>query len=433
MYPDSPDMTNRKSSSRTQRAHAQRGTNQAVLRGLTAAALVSGLAGCGSINSSFGTLLEPERIDYKSAASASKRGANLEVPPDLTQVQRDNRYALPDANRGVATASSFNQQRQDATAPVAAGSVAPNAIGGAPAVAASTGAAVAPAALADVRVERDGSQRWLVVKQPPEALWQPIHDFWQDNGFLIAYENQEAGVMETDWAENRAKIPQDFIRNTIGKVFDSLYSTGERDKFRTRLERGPDGTTEIYISHRGAEEVLTGLEKERTVWTPRPADPGLEAEFLSRLMARLGATDAPKAKVAVVQAPIEASRAKLVREGGTAMVRVDESFDRAWRRVGLALDRVGFTVEDRDRSQGLYFVRYIDQDKDADSKVADKGFFSRLFSSSKKDAAKGAQRYRIAVKPSGSISEVSVLNGDGAPETSKTGDRILTLLTEQLK
>jgi outer membrane protein assembly factor BamC len=422
-------MTNRNSTPNALRGDSRRNATRLV-QGLTAAAVAAGLAGCGTINSSFGTLLEPEHIDYKSASSAARRTPNLEVPPDLTQVQRDNRYALPDANRGVATASSFNQQRQETAAPAQAAGAAPASNASAAPAASAT---VAPSALADVRVERDGSQRWLVVKQSPEALWPQIRDFWQDNGFLIASENQEAGVMETDWAENRAKIPQDFIRNTVGKVFDSLYSTGERDKFRTRLERGPDGTTEIYISHRGAEEVLTGLEKERTVWTPRPPDPGLEAEFLSRLMARLGATDAPKAKVAVVQAPIEAPRAKLVRAGTGAMVQVDESFDRAWRRVGLALDRVGFTVEDRDRSQGIYFVRYIDQDSDADRKVADKGFFSRLFSGSKKDKASQAQRYRIAVKPAGSLSEVSVLNNDGAPETSKTGDRILSLLTDQLK
>src|SRR5690606_5562836 len=131
-------------------------------------------------------------------------------------------------------------------------------------------------------------QRWLVVGQAPEALWPRIKDFWQENGFLIDVDSPQTGIMETDWAENRAKIPQDFLRKTIGQIFDSLYSTGERDKFRTRLERRADGVTEIYISHRGAEEELTGSDKETTVWTPRPADPGLEAEFLSRMMTYLG-------------------------------------------------------------------------------------------------------------------------------------------------
>ncbi|MDB5759562.1 MAG: nlpB/DapX lipofamily protein [Burkholderia sp.] len=392
---------------------AERSTVQ---RGILSALALASLAGCGSINSSFGTLLEPSRIDYKSAATAPNKTRSLEVPPDLTQLQRDSRYALPDTtNRGTATASGFNAQTAAA-----------------PAVAASTAAPVAAKVTEEARVERDGSQRWLVVKMAPEVLWPQVKEFWQDSGFLIASENQETGVMETDWAENRAKIPEGFLRNTLGKALDSFYSTGERDKFRTRLERGPDGTTEIYISHRGAQEVLTGLEKERTVWTPRPADPELEAEFLSRLMTRLG-VEKTKAKAAVASAaPVEQPRAKLARASAGGVVEVDEPFERAWRRVGLALDRVGFTVEDRDRTKGVYYVRYVDQNIDANGKAAEKGFFSRMFSSSKDDKAK-AQKYQIAVKSASAGSQVSVLNSDGAPDNSQTGNRILGLLTEQLK
>ncbi len=292
-------------------------------------------------------------------------------------------------------------------------------------------AAVAPKSIQTVSVERSGNQRWLLVKQTPEALWPQIKDFWQESGFLINVESAETGVMETDWAENRAKIPQDIIRNTLGKVLDGLYSTGERDKFRTRLERRADGMTEIYISHRGAQEVVTGQHKDSTVWTPRPADPELEADFLSRLMVRFG-VEAERAKVAVSNvAPVQA-KAKLVKNENGKYVEVDEGFDRAWRRVGLALDRVGFTVEDRDRAQGLYFVRYVDQDLDANNKTsADKGILSKLFSSA--DKAKTAQRYQVSVKSAADASRVVVLNDKGGLELSSTADKILSLLTDQLK
>lgn len=375
-----------------------------VLQSAMVGCLVSGLAGCGSINSSFGTLMEPDRIDYKSAGKLP----SLEIPPDLTQLQRENRYAIPEANGGTATASGFNAQR-----PVS-----------------EPQAKVAVKAIPNMHIERDGTQRWLVVKESPEKLWPEIKDFWQDNGFLINVENRQAGVMETDWAENRAKIPQDIIRSTLGKVFDSLYSTGERDKFRTRLERNADGTTDIFISHRGAEEVLTGQEKERTVWTPRPADPGLEAEFLSRLMVRLGA-DKNEAKAAVTNPTPTPQRAQVVKNSTSEYVKIDEGFDRAWRRVGLALDRVGFTVEDRDRSKGLYFVRYVDQNQDAENKT-EGGFLSRLFSSSK-DKESVAQRYQVAVEGNDSSSRISVMDGSGKPDRSATANKILTLLGDQLK
>jgi len=364
---------------------------------------LSTLAGCSSLNS----LLEGSRFDYKSA---TKKAPTLEVPPDLTQLQRDNRYAIPENNRGVATASGYNVRREEKPATAA---VAPNS---------------APA----MHIERDGSQRWLVVKETPEQLWPQIKEFWQDNGFLISVENPQTGVMETDWAENRAKIPQDFIRNALGKALDSLYSTGERDKFRTRLERRPDGSTEIYISHRGMQEVLVGQEKDTTVWEPRPTDPGLEAEFLARLMSNLG-VDRAQAKAEVANAASQPARAKLVAAANGRYLQLDEDFERAWRRVGLALDRVGFTVEDRDRSQGVYFVRYVDPEQDA-SKGAKKGFLSRLFSFGSDDSkANSAERYRILVKDAGTISQVSVLNQKGQAENSKTADRILSLLDEQLK
>lgn len=375
-------------------------------RGMIYVLALTGLAGCSSINS----MLEPGRIDYKSEV---KKTPTLEIPPDLTQLQRENRYALPDSNRGTATASAYNQQQTTRPAEQAA--------------------TVAPKALSDVRVERDGSQRWLVVNQTPEVLWPQIKDFWQDNGFLISLDAPQTGVMETDWAENRAKIPQDFIRNSLGKIFDSLYSTGERDKFRTRLERRGDGATEVYVSHRGAEEVLTGTDKETTVWTARPSDPDLEAEFLSRLMMQLG-VEGTRAKAAVANVAAQSSRAKMIKGANGSYVQVDEGFDRAWRRVGLALDRVGFTVEDRDRTQGLYFVRYVDQGDDAKN-TEKKGFFSNLFSfgGSKAEKDKAAARYRISVKGATDSSQISVLNNDGKPEVSKTGERILTLLNEQLK
>lgn len=374
-----------------------------VKRGIICALSLAGMAGCSSV----GSMLEPDKVEYKSAGKVP----SLEIPPDLTQLQRENRYTIPDTNRGTATASGYTQQQ---------------------AVRPTNTTAVAVNAVSDMRIERAGSQRWLVVKQPPEALWPQIKDFWQDSGFLISYETPQAGVMETDWAENRAKIPQDFIRNTIGKALDSLYSTGERDKFRTRLERTADGATEIYISHRGMQEVLVGQQKDTTMWTPRQSDPELEAEFLSRLMARLGA-DTARAKETVAKVGLQAPRAKLVKGANGGFVEVDEGFDRAWRRVGLALDRVGFTVEDRDRTQGLYFVRYVDPEQDQ-NKASEKGFFSKLFSfGSSDDKAKSALRYRVSVKGAGAVSQVAVLNNEGRPESSQTAERILSLLNEQLR
>jgi outer membrane protein assembly factor BamC len=379
-----------------------------VQRSFAYALALASLAGCGSINSSFGNLLEPDRIDYKSASTAASKTKSLEVPPDLTQLQRDNRYALPEsASRGTATASGFNLAQSAAPA------------------APSAATAVAPRVTEQARVERDGSQRWLVVKMAPEALWPQVKEFWQDSGFLIATENQEAGVMETDWAENRAKIPQDIIRSTLGKFIDTFYSTAERDRFRTRLERSPTGATEIYISHRGMQEVYSNQQKDSTVWQPRPTDPELEAEFLRRLMVKLGVTQ-EQARTVAATAPQQAS-SRVASVNNQPVVVIDENFDRAWRRVGLALDRTGFTVEDRDRSQGTYFVRYVAPNADR----REPGLLSRIFG--RGDSAEQPVKYRIALRTEGERTTVSVLNANGAPEASANAQRIVQVIADDLK
>lgn len=362
--------------------------------------------------SACGILSDGRKIDYKSAGKVP----TLEVPPDLSQVSRDDRYLVPDAGaRGGATFSAYSAER--APEAQAANSV------------------ILPA-VDKIRVERSGSQRWLVVALPADALWDNVKDFWQETGFIINVERPEAGVMETDWAENRAKIGDDFIRSSFGKLLDSLYSTGERDKFRTRFEQGAQpGTTEIYISHRGMEEVYTSGAKDQTRWQPRPPDTELEAEMLRRLMVRLGAEEKrAEASVAAAAVAKPEVRARLAKgDDGVTRLDVLERFDRAWRRVGLALDRVGFTVEDRDRSRGLYFVRYVDPDADNRSKKSD-GLLSRLafWGGSSSDAA-GHQQYRISVQDNGGQSMVQVLTGEGGVDQSPTAKRILTLLQEQLQ
>jgi len=266
-------------------------------------------------------------------------------------------------------------------------------------------------------------------------VWNVVREFWMELGFVIASENPEAGVMETDFAESRAKLDAGVVRNFLGRILDSISSTAERDKFRTRLERGTEpGTTEIYVSHRGMEEVYINEGRSDTRWQPRPPDPDLEAEMLRRLMARFGVQQ-ERAKTEIAQAkPQGPARATLIKgQAGGSMLSVNDQFDRAWRRIGLALDRVGFTVEDRDRSKGLYFVRYVDPDADNKSTQPKGGFLSKLNPFSKSDKPVSKEQFRIQVKDANAISEVSVLNKDGGEEKSDTANRILTLLYEQLK
>lgn len=368
------------------------------LRATALAACLLALAGCSSL----GSMLQGDKVDYRSSGAKT---STLEVPPDLTQLSRDQRYQVASGS-GSISATDYQ-----AAAPAA---------GRAPV------AAVAPASLGDIRVERAGNQRWLVTPMTPEQLWPRVKEYWQENGFSLTLDSPEAGILETDWAENRAKLPQDIVRRTIGRVFDSLYSTGEMDRFRTRIERTASGT-EIFISHRGMQEVYTNQQQDQTRWQPRAADPDLEAEMLARLMVKLGAK-AEQAQV-VADTPAAPARARVVGSSTAPAVQVDEGFDRAWRRVGLSLDRSGFTVEDRDRAQGVYFVRYVAPPTSTETK--EPGFLARMFGA--KADTPSPVRYRVAVKADGERTLVSVLNAQGAPETGPDAARIVKLLADELK
>ena len=361
--------------------------------GISGIALAS-LIGCSSLG------FDNKRVDYRSGAV---QAPSLEVPPDLTTPASDDRYRVPQGDgESVATFSDYSKGGA-ATDPGRAGQ--------------SRGAGAVLPEVKGARLERSGTQRWLVVSDKPEHVWTVLKAFLQENGLGIKSEDQTVGVIETEWVENRAAIPEDGLRKLISKVkiFDSLYSSGERDQYRLRLERGKDGaSTEVYITHRGMEEMVPA-DSGASRWQARPTDPELEAIMLQRLLARFGgdakttgkagatggATPA-SAPAAGSSAPSGTARLEEIFDGSKIIV-LNDVYDRSWRRVGLAVERTGLTVEDKDRNKGVYLLS---------PGKAEKGWLSKLkFWESDEDTGR---RYRVNVKDGGTMCEVSVTDQDGA-------------------
>ena len=341
---------------------------------------VLALAGCGSINA-----LEGKRVDYKSATATAKAPA-LEVPPDLTSPGVGDRYTIPD--KGEETVANYSD--------FAKGGV-------------SARAATVLPEVKNVRLERNGDQHWLVASERAEKVWPLIKDFWQESGFVIKAENPQAGTMETDWAENRAKIPQGGLRSIIGKVFDNMYSSNEMDMYRTRLERSKDGgSTEIYISHYGKEEML---EKDggTSKWQSRPNDPAMEVTMLQMLMVKLGGNEEEQAKAQEMAAEAARKMATAPKlqtlANGSKIIILSEPFDKGWRKVGLALERAGIVVEDKDRAQGVYFVRITEAAKE-------KGLLDKMVFWRKEEGGKPL-RYQVTVDGSGTGCVVAANDGNG--------------------
>jgi outer membrane protein assembly factor BamC len=389
--------------------------------------------------------------DYKGAGRAKP----LEVPPDLTGVSSSDAYSVPG---GSTTYNTYNQAQDGQE--VGVEKVLPTSEG--------------------VRMEKAGAQRWLVVKAPAEKIWPVVRDFWIDQGFAVRVENADTGVMETEWIEADAiKAAED--KKNIGQKFDKwldkLSGFADRRKFRTRLERGEkEGFTEIYMTHRtvnsapdnGKNEVQTNIGKIDTGYradgdkvnkTEEEQAAELDAELLRRLMVKLGISEKQAQQIAAN--PVSEKRAEVTKEADSSVtLSLNDPFDRGWRRVGLALDRIGFVTEDKDRSKGVYFVRYTDVDID-DSPTKKKGLLESLKFWGKDDPEvenkskpkdektivdklkfwKGddgktdpSKQYRIQlVDADGGKTRVNVVDADGKNNRSSTGNRIISLLYDQLK
>ncbi|MFL9929636.1 outer membrane protein assembly factor BamC [Paraburkholderia sp. RL18-103-BIB-C] len=391
------------------------------------------VAGCGTSS--------PTKIDYKSD-SRSKQ-VSLAVPPNMIDETADQRSLPPQG--GETSLSSLKQVQ--AQAPSNSGTV--------PVVPPVSG----------MHIQRDGTESWLVIDdKAPDAAWAPIRRFWQEQGFLLVVDQRDKGVMETDWNESHAQINDGFIRNTLSKTMGNSYVTSERNKYRTRLEPAPNGGTYVFISQKGMREALTGTNNDSSQWQPKPNDPALEQEYLKRLMAALALADAraksgggqtaeltpagtqtaPNAATANAKSAAAATAAQNVSlsaqqpmpdadsantgaQFSSTELTLGEPYDRAWLRVGLALDRSNFTVDDRDLSRGLYFVRYVDP-KDMSS--AEQGFWSQVFHGKKEKVAK---QYRVNVRAvTPDQTRVAVVDDKGAIDESPQAKQIMSLMVDQL-
>jgi len=358
--------------------------------------LLSGMVGCGSAD---------KRADYKKSTTAP----SLEIPPDLIGSSKmDEQMVVPDAVADETTTfSEYNREQTNG-----------------PSAQPSGGEYVLPISK-KLQIKRDGNIRWLVLQADPNTVWPKVKQFWLEEGLPLKIENPSIGIMETEWLENRADIPHQGIRKWFGKVFDMMHSAATRDQFRVRLEPGSaTNTTELYLTHRGAEQVAKG---DDFVWQRRPSDSELEAEILNRLIVFFGIKKERADTMFAETEKESVSRAKLTTlKDGQVSLEVHEDFAQTWRRTGLALDRLGFTVQDRDRSSGVYFIRYIDPDVDSE-----KGFFSNLFGG---ETTLDNQEYRLSLREEPTITRIIVLNSNGQmPADNKTAERILTLLHEQLQ
>lgn len=326
--------------------------------------------------------------DYKGVYKDSIDLEDLEVPPGLSKPEAGGDSTLIELQRSIKTYSSFEEKL--GAKPTAR--YAQNYEG--------------------MRFVRSGNFFWLEVDGAGEEIWDEIKTFFTRLGFKIKREQPRIGYMETDWLENRYDVPTNFLT----EFFSGLFSSGYMDKYRVRLEWDQEKKqTRMFINHQGLEEVAEGdpddnIAVVQTKWVPRQSDPELEIEMLTRFMSFRGLEATIAEQYVGSVKPTELT--KLNIEGDTASLTINEPFARSWRHIGIALDRLGFLVEDKNRTAGIYYIELPETFVIPNQG----GLFGNLFTDTQEPLH---FKYLIILEEKGDVTEVTIKANGEVPEDMK--------------
>jgi outer membrane protein assembly factor BamC len=370
------------------------------LAGILLSVLVLTLSGCG---------LWGDKRD--TAHEGATSGRALEVPPDLLPPELDATYRVPAREDGRVSAVEAEQRQRPSgilearPAPVPEG--------------------VALRQVGQMTVRREGNVRWLELGAAPADLWQSLREFWREQGFDLTRDEPALGVMETEWKDTAAGVPVPGVRGRLSRALGTAYDAGTRDQYRIRLERESEQVTNLYLTHRGVDQVIDE-DRGGLRWGVRPSDPGLEAEMLTRLMVHLGREEG-EARDIMNLAADEGPRLREREADGQPGLELRDQFAQVWRQVGLGLDRAGLLVDDQDRSAGIFHVTYS---REAARARSDGGFFSRIF---RRDRVGGDGRYQIHVAQEGDWVRVTARDREGNALRASDAASVLDLLADELR
>lgn len=322
----------------------------------------------------------------------------LEIPPDLVTPQGDPRLARP----------SLPEPKKPGSAAL---------IGAAPADCQCSeppriGEQVLPQGKGVQRM-REGQRRWLVVQAEPEQVWPLVRGFLEMRGYRVQRDEPAIGVLETDW--------KPIVADVVAGQEDADSDPGQanwRERLRLRIEPADQaGRTEIYLSQHHSQRVSAAADSAAQ-WELRPPDLERAVEMLNRLASYLAAENVQDA------APLTPVAAEIkVDDGGHTVLQLGAAFDLAWRRTSLALQALGFTIEDHDRASRIFHV-YNDLPS---------GLSEEELKFGKPKSATVREEYWLHLQEHGENVHLSVRNKDGQVDESQIAHHLLNLLQGQFR
>ena len=339
----------------------------------------------------------------KSSSQGPRDSQSLEVPPELAQPETSDAMAIPVVTPEQAKSGSSRASQQ----PMINTALLPD----------TTGA----------KIKQEGGIRWAEVDSSPELIWQELHGFFHSLGFEISNEDPKLGILDTGWLSSRAYREVGFWRSLFGE----LAVVGLKDRYRVRLERTDNpNVTRMYLSHQGLiEDVYEEVQRDNIsrFWRWRPNDPELEAETLKRFLVFRGMDEEQAEQVTKPKPPAE--RARIVDVSNGQIVVVNDNCAHVWRHVGVAIDRLGLIVTDRNRSEGLYYLEvsdaFIEKHKE-DSSLMKKWFGDD-------DEKKPTTTFVMKVAQQEAETWVSLHDKKGQLDNSDLAKKLNELLYQQLR
>jgi outer membrane protein assembly factor BamC len=279
----------------------------------------------------------------------------------------------------------------------------------------------------DVRIQRLGDRRWLVIPEPPTVVWPKVRQFLAENGIDLEWEAPSQGRLDTRWLEVRNQAYRDVVRQVIRDGKESAQLTGGEDRLRLRVEPGlRERASEVHIRYENtgfATPGPSGLVDLRE--TPSHISQ-VEHDALNELGAYIAAR-VTETTVSMVALDIGAGVKSYldIDANGDPLLRLVLDYERAWATVGQSLSRADIDVIDSDERAGIFTIS-VPQDLNVEA--GEPGLIRRMFSFGRGDNMRDLQ-LKLEAGREGTY-ELVALDPSGQRLDREFGQQVLVLLRE---
>ena len=177
-----------------------------------------------------------------------------------------------------------------------------------------------------VQLRRLGELMWIYVETLPSTSWPITKSYWNTSSYETISANPQSGEI--------------------------IINFDEGSFLNMKIEHGiKEASTEIFLTQidKSSNEIISNpdlIQSELSSLVSYFAD--TVDQFTGTSLAAQNLNDLKKTRIFV--------------ENGRTVIELDLNFDRAWSSVTKAMDAAEIFANDKDRSNGIFYVSYVEED-----------------------------------------------------------------------